>query len=82
MNFIVNDFTVIIKKFKNNLKKIIQDFYGSNSIIEDYVSNCPICVQTSRTIHRMEAVKSINMDRLNIRYEFDLTYLNNDLTYV
>ena len=25
-------------------------FYGINSIIEDYVSNCPICVQTSKPL--------------------------------
>ena len=54
-------------------------FYGLNSLIEEYVSNCPVCVQSSRTIHRTDQVKSINVNGPNIRYEFDLTYLNNDL---
>ena len=67
------------KEVQDQFKENNIGFYGINSIIEDYVSNCPICVQTSRTIHRMEPVKSINMIGPNIRYEFNLTYLNNDL---
>ena len=55
-------------------------YYGLNSLIEEYISNCPVCVQSSRTIHRIDPVKSINVDGPNVRYEFDLTYLNNDLS--
>lgn len=54
-------------------------YYGLNSLIEEYVSNCPVCVQSSRTVHRTDPVKSININGPNIRYEFDLSYLNNDL---
>ena len=54
-------------------------YYGLNSLIEEYVNNCPVCFQSSRTIHRTNPVKSINVNGPNIRYEFDLTYLNNDL---
>jgi hypothetical protein len=47
-------------------------YYGLNSLIEEYVSNCPVCVQSSRTVHRTDPVKSINVNGPNIRYEFDL----------
>jgi len=43
------------------------------SIIQDYVKNY------TKAIHRMEKVYSINIDGPNQRYEFDLTYLNEDL---
>ena len=56
------------------------EYYGLNSLIEEYISNCPVCVQSSRTIHRIDPVKSINVDGPNVGYEFDLTYLNNDLS--
>ena len=44
------------------------------------MSNCPVCVQSSRTLHRVDPVKAISVDDPNIRYEFDLTYLNEDLS--
>jgi len=53
--------------------------FGLNSYIEDYVCNFPVCVQSSRNIHRIDSVKSINVNGPNIRYEFDKTYLNNEL---
>lgn len=59
---------------KNNI-----GFYGLNNLIEEYVSNCPVCIQSSRTIHRTNPVKFINVNGPNISYKFDLTYLNNDL---
>ena len=27
-------------------------FYGLNNLIEEYVANCPVCVQIGKTIHR------------------------------
>ena len=39
-------------------------------------------VQSSRNIHRRDLVNSINVNGPNIRYEFDLTYLNKDLANV
>ena len=68
--------------YKDVQKKFIDNnigFYGLNSLIEEYVSNCPVCVQNSKTVHRMDPVKAINVDGPNQRYEFDLTYLNKDL---
>ena len=55
-------------------------FLGINKIIEDYVHDCPVYAQTSRTIHRQEPDKYIQVNGPNTRYEFDLTYLNNDLS--
>ena len=55
------------------------EYYLLNSLFEEYISNCPLRVQSSRTIHRIYPVKSINVDGANAKYEFDLTYLNNDL---
>ena len=49
------------------------------SIIQDYVKNCPVCIQNTKTIHLMEKVYSINIDAPNQRYEFNFTYLNEDL---
>jgi len=54
-------------------------FYGITNLIEDYVSNCPVCVQTTKIIHRTEPVKSLSVNGPNYRYEFDLTFLNNDM---
>ena len=66
--------------YKSCLNKYNIEYYGFNSLFEEYISNCPLCIQSSRTIHRIDPVKSINVDVPNIRYEFDLTYLNNDLS--
>ena len=46
------------------------------------VGNCPLCVQTPRTIYRLDPVKSINIKGSNYRYEFDITYQNDDLEEV
>ena len=43
----------LIQLFKDN--KI--NFYGLQSIVQDYVYNCPICTQTTKTIHREEPEK-------------------------
>ena len=74
------------KNFHCNYKELINIFYknkigffGITKIIEDYVSNCPICVQTMRTVHRNEPVHAICVNGPNVRYEFDLTFLNDDL---
>ena len=46
------------------------------------VGNCPLCVKTSRTIYRLDPVKSININGPNYRYEFDIIYLNDDFKEV
>jgi hypothetical protein len=75
-----------IKNFHCNYKDTMHFFksnkiryYGIEQIIIDYIANCPVCVQSSRIIHREEPVKSLSVDGPNIHYEFDLTYLNSDL---
>ena len=75
-NFHCNYIDVQDKFFGNNI-----GFYGLNSVIEEYANNCPACVQNSKTFHRMEPVKAINVDGPNQKYEFDLTHLNKDLAY-
>ena len=36
-------------------------------------------MQTIRTVHRSEPVHAISVNGPNVRYEFDLTFLNEDL---
>ena len=67
------------KEVQNKFKQNKIGYYGINSLIEEYISNCTVCVQSSRTIHRKDPVKSIDIEGPNIRYEFDITYFNNDL---
>ena len=54
-------------------------FYGINEIIEEYISNCPVCAHSCKTIHRLDPVRSIDIMGPNVRYEFDLSYFNEDL---
>ena len=65
----------LIQIFKNNN----MNFYGLQTIIQEYVKSCPVCVQNMKTVHRKEPVKPINVDGPNKRYEFDITNLNDDL---
>ena len=65
----------LIQIFKDN--KI--NFYGLQSLIQEYVYKCPVCTQNTKTVHREEPVKAISVEGPNQRYEFDLTYLNDDL---
>ena len=60
------------KKFNEN--KI--GYIGIDNIIQDYVNNCPACIQISRSIHREDPIKSLNADGPDNIYEFDITYLN------
>lgn len=80
--FHVNQFNCNYRVVQNSFKKAKIDFYGINEIIEEYVSNCQICAQSSKTLNRQDPIKSIDILGLNMRYEFDLTYLNNDLAEV
>ena len=43
-------------------------FYGLNIIINDYISNCPVCVQYSKTVHRVDPLKTIKVEGPNIRH--------------
>ena len=54
-------------------------YYELNSIIEKYVSDYPKYIRSSRTINRIIPIKTINIEGPNLRYEYDLTYLNNHL---
>lgn len=60
-------------------KKDKINFYGLQTAIQDYIANCLVCVQNKRTSHREDPITPISIDSPNIRYEFDVTYLNDDL---
>ena len=54
-------------------------YIGMDLVLEEYVNNCPVCVQTSKTDHRLDPVISIYVDGPDTRYVFDITYLNEDM---
>ena len=53
-------------------------FYDLGEIIKEYVRNCPVCIQTVKTVHRLEPCKAITVNGPGQKYEFDLIYLNDD----
>ena len=64
-----------IENFHSNAKDTIHffdinkiGFYGLNTIINDYISNCPVCVQYSKTVHRVDPLKTIKVEGPNIRH--------------
>ena len=77
--FHVNNFHANYKVIQELFLKERIGFYGINELIEEYVSNCPVCCQSSRTLHRIDPIKSINILGPKIRYEFDISYFNTDL---
>lgn len=50
-----------------------------DSLIQEYIKNCPICVQTGRSEHRLDPILPICVDGPDNRYQFDVSYLNNDM---
>ena len=67
------------KELKAIFYKATIGFLGLDTIIQEYIKNCPICVQTGRTIHRMDPIHPIIVEGPDIRYQFNLTYLNDDM---
>lgn len=67
-----------------DIQKLIKDnkigFYDLDILIIEYINICPVCVRSAKTLHREEPVKSINIEGWNIRYEFYITYLNDNLS--
>ena len=51
-----------------------------DSLLLDYVKHCPICLQTSKTIHRLDPINPIIVEGPYYRYEFYISYLNQDLS--
>ena len=51
-----------------------------DSLLLDYVKHCPICVQTSKTIHTLYQINPIIFEGPDCRYEFDISYLNDGLS--
>jgi len=41
------------------------NFYGFQTIIQQYVKNCPVTVQNMKTVHHKDPVKPINVDGPN-----------------
>lgn len=64
------------KKLKKKFNENKIGYIGIDNIIQDYVSNCPVCIQISRSILRENPIKSLNADGPDNIYEFDITYLN------
>ena len=54
-------------------------FLGLDTILQDYIKNCPVCAQVGRTVHRLDPIHPIIVPGPDIRYQFDITYLNSDL---
>ena len=69
----------IYKDVKDSFKNNKIGFYGINEIIEEYIPNCPVCAQNCKTIHRLYPIISIDIMCSKVRYEFDLSYFNEDL---
>lgn len=71
----------------SNYKEIRELFTKNNigykeidKLLEEYVSHCPVCCQTTRTLHRTDPIKSINVNGPDYRYVFDITYLKQDMS--
>ena len=54
-------------------------YYGLTKVIQEYISQCPACVMTIKNIKRIDPVKAISINGPNFRYEYGITYLNEDL---
>ena len=54
-------------------------FLGLDKILEEYISNCAVCSQSSRTLLRLDPVKPIIVEGQDYRTKFDITYLNKDM---
>lgn len=55
-------------------------FICIDNIIENYVISCPVCCQSTKDVKGKDPVKSIEYNRPDTRYVFDITYLNKDMT--
>ena len=69
------------QEVQDSFKKNNIGFYV-NEIIEEYITNCPVCAQSCKKIHRLDPIRSIDIIGPNVRYEFDLSYFNQDLAEV
>ena len=67
------------KELKEEFYKIKIGFIGIDLLLQEYVTNCPICCQNSRNSKRNDPVKSIIIDGPYYRYVLDITYLNDDM---
>ena len=54
-------------------------FKGLDYLVQEYINNCPVCVQTSLTIYRLNPIHPIIVNGPDIRYEFNITYINEDM---
>ena len=75
-----------VKNCHSNYKELKEEFYknkigfiGIDLLLQEYVTNCPVCCQNSHNSKRNDPVKSINIDGPDYRYVFDITYLNDDM---
>ena len=73
------NFIVITPTCKAISRKKAIGYYSINNLIEGYICKFTVCVQITRIIHGLDILKSITINFQTYRYEFDITYLNNDL---
>ena len=66
------------KDLKNLFYEKKIGYLGFDSILQQYVNQCSVCIQTSRTIHRLDPIIPINVEGPDFRYMFDINYLNAD----
>lgn len=63
---------------KNQFNKEKIWLSGLESLLEEYVNNCPVCAQNSRIKRREDPVLSIEFNGPDYAYTFDITYLKSD----
>jgi len=84
LNKLLYDFhTNIIHSNYKEMKRLFNKqkigFPGLESLLKEYVNNCPICNWNSRVKRREDRVKSIEFNGPDYAYTFDITYLNSDM---
>lgn len=82
---IKDDVIINIKNLKSQFKKTIKHYKLSKEQnllyqVKKKFRNCSVCIQTVKTIHKIEPCKAITVNCPGQRYKFDLTYLNDELS--
>lgn len=49
-------------------------------ILQDYVNNFPVCIQVSKSDHRLDPIEPILVTGTDYAYQFYLIYLNEELS--
>ena len=54
-------------------------YLGLDALLQDYIKNFPICVQKGKSEHRLDPIHPIAVPGPDIRNQFDISYLNEDM---